>query len=282
MHDSVAPIPYLPTKQVLVSRHDGDLICQQIDAVAEEVPVALEYNGISHAVMLASATDLEDFALGFSLSEGIIDLPSDLYDCEVVPDSKGIRVAMQISSERFIRLKAMRRSLAGRTGCGLCGAESLQQVVRRPSTVASRATVNSASLRAAFQSMEKLQGLQQRTGATHAAGWLDARHGMTIIREDVGRHNALDKLIGALARKRVPPSDGCLLITSRASYEMVQKAAAAGVGILAAVSAPTALAIQLAEQSGIMLIGFARANRFVVYSHTQRLDQPEEMHALAL
>lgn len=277
MHCVEIPIVYASSKSVIVSRHNGDTVSQHVDTVAEEVPVALEYNGIAHAVMLASPADLEDFSLGFSLSEGIINRAADLYDCEVIEEMDGIRVAMQIATEQFVHLKEKRRTLAGRTGCGLCGAESLQQVVRRPAPVASCAVLDGARLQDAFLNMERLQLLQQRTGASHAAGWLDAQRGMHVIREDVGRHNALDKLVGALARQGADMTAGCFLITSRASYEMVQKAATAGVGVLAAISAPTALAIQLAESCGVMLIGFARGAGYVVYTHPERLNQPEKL-----
>src|SRR5660398_42813 len=168
------------------------------DEVAEEVPVALEYNGISHAVMLATPADLEDFALGFSLTEGILLSPSELYGCEIVEDCNGIRVELSISSERMYILKEKRRSLTGRTGCGLCGTESLPQAVRIPSAVNSRAAFTVDTLHAAFKQMAAQQILQQHTGATHAAAWLAADGQIGVVREDVGRHNALDKLIGAL------------------------------------------------------------------------------------
>ncbi|MGB7194417.1 MAG: formate dehydrogenase accessory sulfurtransferase FdhD [Collimonas pratensis] len=265
---------YSSSAEVAVERWDnGAVSSRSHDMVAEEVPVALEYNGISHAVMMASPADLEDFALGFSLTEGILQDRSELFDCEIVAAEDGIQVQMQIATERFVALKEKRRNLTGRTGCGLCGAETLQQAVRKPAPVASQARFSAAAIYAAMAEMQKRQHLQQVTGATHAAAWLQADGHVGLVREDVGRHNALDKLIGGLMQQN-PPADfasGAVLITSRASYEMVQKAASMGCGFIVAVSAPTALAIRLAEQAGVTLLGFVRQPGHVVYAHPQRL-----------
>jgi len=241
------------------------------DVVAEEIPIALEYNGISHAVMMASPADLEDFALGFSLSEGILADPSELFDCEIVTAADGIQVQMQIASQRFVALKEKRRNLTGRTGCGLCGAETLAQAIRKPAPVISSARFSASALHAAVESMQQQQQLQQATGATHAAAWLHKNGEILLVREDVGRHNALDKLIGALAADKQDFSSGAVIITSRASYEMVQKAATMGIGLIAAISAPTALAIRLAQQADVTLLGFMRQHSHVVYAHGQRL-----------
>ncbi|MBS1186544.1 MAG: fdsC [Burkholderiaceae bacterium] len=249
---------------------EGQTVSAQ-DHVAEEAPVALEYNGISHAVMLATPNDLEDFALGFSLTEGILAAPSELYACEISGDLNGIRIELEIASERFFSLKEKRRTLAGRTGCGLCGTETLPQAIRIPPPVVSQAAFSADTLHAAFRQMEQQQHLQQRTGATHAAAWLAADGQVTLVREDVGRHNALDKLIGALRRAGVNTAAGAAIVTSRASYEMVQKAASAGIGILAAVSAPTALAVRIADVTGLTLAGFVRQHGHSVYTHPQRL-----------
>ncbi|MGQ2980470.1 MAG: formate dehydrogenase accessory sulfurtransferase FdhD [Polaromonas sp.] len=250
-------------------RNDQSRLCH--DNVAEEVPVALEYNGISHAVMLASPYDLEDFALGFSLSEGILAEPSELFDCEVSPAQDGIQVQMRIAGSRFARLKDKRRNLTGRTGCGLCGAETLQQAIRSPAPVTSSALFAAHALYAGMEAMQTRQQLQQQTGATHAAAWMAADGTIALVREDIGRHNALDKLIGAMAANRDDFSTGAALITSRASYEMVQKAATLGIGFLAAISAPTSLAVQLAEDTGVTLVGFTRHQSHVVYAHARRL-----------
>lgn len=250
-----------------------------LDWVADEVPVALEYNGISHAVMMASPYDLEDFGLGFSLSEGLLADRSELYECDVTDSAHGIQVRMRISEQRFVELKARRRSMAGRTGCGLCGVESLQQAVRRPATVGAGAPVSVASIYAAFDAMQSGQRIQHATGATHAAAWLDARGNLCALREDVGRHNALDKMIGALAAARTDFSAGAALITSRASFEMVQKVATVGIGVLAAISAPTRLAVQLAKDAEVSLIGFVRNRGHVVYAGAQRLIAPDQIDA---
>ncbi len=241
------------------------------DMVAVETPVALEYNGISHVVMLASPADLQDFALGFSLTEGILAAASELYDCEVVTQPEGITVKLQVAASRFAALKEKRRNLTGRTGCGLCGTESLAQVVRRPAPVSHQGTIAGAALLAGMQSMQSLQPLQQQCGATHAAAWMQADGKVDLVREDVGRHNALDKLIGALAARGTDFSQGAVLLTSRASYEMVQKSAAMGIGVVAAISAPTSLAVQLAQESGVTLLGFVRDNGYVAYSHAARI-----------
>ncbi len=242
------------------------------DELAEEVPVALEYNGISHAVMLATPADLEDFALGFSLSEGIVASPRDVYGIETETREHGIAVRLEIASESFMGLKEQRRSLAGRTGCGLCGTESLEQVMRMPAPVKSEASFHTEVIQAAFVQLQLRQALQRETGATHAAAWLRADGHVAMVREDVGRHNALDKLAGALARSGEDIATGAVLVTSRASYEMVLKTASIGAGVLAAVSAPTALAVRLAEQTNITLAGFVRASGHVVYTHSQRLQ----------
>ncbi|MFJ3058102.1 formate dehydrogenase accessory sulfurtransferase FdhD [Herbaspirillum sp. NPDC087042] len=242
------------------------------DVVAEEVPIALEYNGISHAVMMATPADLEDFALGFSLTEGIVATPGELYECEIVPGCEGVQVQMRIATERFVALKEKRRNLTGRTGCGLCGAETLEQAVRHPKAVAQGgAQFTVQQLHAALEQMQARQQLQQATGATHAAAWMDAQGGIVLVREDVGRHNALDKLIGALAEAETDFSQGAAIITSRASYEMVQKAATVGIGFIAAISAPTALAIRLAEETDVTLVGFVRRQGHVVYARPHRL-----------
>jgi FdhD protein len=257
--------------EVAVQRRVGERREELLDYVAEEVPVALEYNGISHAVMLATPDDLEDFAIGFTLTEGIAQRRDEIYDCEVLQDPLGVRVALRISAERFAGLKERRRSLAGRTGCGLCGTESLAQAVRVPPMLRDDTSFGAGMLYRALEAMQAQQALQQRTGATHAAAWISAAGELGPLREDVGRHNALDKLVGALARSRLIGTGGAAIVTSRASYEMVQKAAVAGIGLMAAISAPTALAVRLAEQCNMTLVGFMREGRHVVYSHPHRL-----------
>jgi len=242
------------------------------DWVADEVPVALEFNGISHAVMLATPLDLEDFALGFSLSEGILDHAHELYAVETGESELGITVRLQVSSAAFARLKQRRRTIAGRTGCGLCGTESLAHVSRELPLLADPAgPLERQAIARAMLQVQSLQTLQQATGAVHAAAWCSADGEVQWLREDVGRHNALDKLIGALANNDVDASGGFIAVTSRASFEMVQKTAMAGVPLLAAVSAPTSFAVATAERARLTLVGFARKDDLAVYSHPGRL-----------
>ena len=265
-----------PLSQVQVTRWRNGEVSQAADKVAEEVPIALIYNGVSHAIMLATPQDLEDFALGFSLSEGILHNKSELYDIEVVAQENGIELHLNVATEAFVKLKERRRNLVGRTGCGLCGAESLEQALRLPEIVppsnhaASSPVVNANNIIKAFRTIQSTQVLQQATGATHACAWVNLDGEVQLLREDVGRHNAMDKLIGALA-KLPKKTDGFVLTSSRASVEMVQKVAIAGYSILAAISAPTGLAIRVAEDYGVTLVGFLRDNQFVMYTNSQRI-----------
>jgi len=185
--------------------------------------------------------------------------------------AQGIQVQMRIPAQQFVALKEKRRNLTGRTGCGLCGAETLQQAIRRPPPVSGGVQIPAVAMLVGMAAMQARQPLQQHSGATHAAAWMNADGSIACVREDVGRHNALDKLLGALALLRFDPAAGALLITSRASYEMVQKAATLGIGFIAAISAPTSLAVELAQQAGVTLVGFVRPHSHVVYAHGQRL-----------
>jgi FdhD protein len=262
---------YSPLKQVMVEKcQDGEHVLSA-DIVAEEVPVALVYNSISHVVMLASPQNLEDFALGFSISEGILQHPSELLDCYVSKVEDGIHIDLHISEDRCNALKEQRRNLIGRSGCGLCGAETLKQVIRNINPVNSCALFSAEQIYAGFAQIQLQQNIQRQTGGTHAAGWLNAQGKVEIVREDVGRHNSLDKLLGALLKSGQDLSSGGVLITSRASYEMVQKSATAGIGFLAAISAPTGLAIRLAEQTRLTLLGFVRPHSHVIYTQPQRI-----------
>jgi FdhD protein len=243
------------------------------DQIAEEVPIALVYNGVSHAVMLATPENLEDFALGFSLTEGILKHKSELYDIEVQVHTNGIELHLDVAAERFVSLKGRRRNMAGRTGCGLCGAESLDQVFRLPEESFSQQgemrEISANSILKAHEKIKDLQVLQLATGATHACAWADEEGNIELIREDVGRHNALDKLVGALVK--VDKKGGFIMTTSRASYEMVQKVVMVGFDLLAAISAPTGLAVRIAEEYNVTLLGFVRDKQFVVYSHGARV-----------
>jgi FdhD protein len=241
------------------------------------MPIALVFNGISHVVMMATPKDLEDFALGFSLSEGIVSATHQVLDIEHRSVSEGIELAITITGEAFAQLKNKRRNLTGRTGCGLCGAESLQQAKPVLEPVTSDIKISHQTLQVAINNLQQHQHLhqylQQQTGAVHAAIGCDTEGQLVLAREDVGRHNALDKLLGAMAKQNLNANLGFILVTSRASYEMVVKAARANVGILAAVSAPTSLAITLAEQSHIGLVGFSRPHRHVVYAGQDRFTE---------
>ncbi|WP_295762678.1 formate dehydrogenase accessory sulfurtransferase FdhD [Undibacterium sp.] len=252
-----------------------------IDTVAEEVPVALVYNGISHAVMMASPLQLEDFAIGFSLSEAIVDSCRQIYDIEIVGNAaagQGVEVRLTIAAVCFVRLKEKRRLLAGSSGCGICGIESLkafEAALPAPAPLDLSTRLSAAALLKAFAEMPQFQSINALTGAMHAAAWADLDGNILMLREDVGRHNAMDKLIGAMAVTEQQSGQarpaGFVMMSSRASYELVQKAARAGMPVLATISAPTSLAIKIAADAGITLIGFVRDASFVSYTHTARI-----------
>ena len=258
-------------QQTTVDRWKGTLYERKQDFIAEEVPISLIYNGIPHVVMLATPTNLEEFALGFSITEGIIKNPQELLSARIYNRSKGIEVQLKIPDHRFQCMADKGRNLTGRTGCGLCGASTLNQAIRQPQPVKSDIAVSAEDLHLALTELSKHQTLNQVTGAVHAAAWVVPNQGIVEIREDVGRHNALDKLIGFLLRNNKDLSAGFVIVTSRASYEMVQKTAWVGISLLAAISAPTGLAIRLANETGLTLIGFARDDQHVIYTHPQRL-----------
>ena len=242
------------------------------EIVAEEVAVALVYNGVSHAVMMATPCDLEDFARGFSLTEHIIDKPSEIYDIEVEPVEGGIEVRLDIAAQRMARLQERRRSLAGRTGCGLCGVDSIEAAMRPVTVVGATPPVSRGAIERAMAALPLEQRINRVNGATHAAGWARPDGALVAVREDVGRHNALDKLGGALAKSGALQPGGFVVVTSRCSYEMVHKAAALGAAAIAAVSAPTSLAIETAEQAGIALAAFVRDDRLTVYANADRIS----------
>lgn len=243
------------------------------DCVAEETPIAMLYNGVSFAVMMATPHDLEDFALGFSLSEGLIAEPAQLQSVERIELLEGIQLAIAVAPEApAARLDgAAKRLLPGRGSCGICGTRELEDAVRQPGRVRSHGAFRATALERALAQLPARQPMNAATGAVHAAAWADAEGDVVLVREDVGRHNALDKLVGAMVRAGIAPDAGMLLLTSRASYEMVTKAAQAGIGFMAAISAPTALAIELARSAGVCLVGFARPGSHNVYTHPDRL-----------
>jgi len=254
-------------KTVTLSKvHKSSSIKDEVqENIAEETPIALIYNGISHVVMMGSPSDLEDFAVGFSVTEGIVNDISDIY-CK----DDGIELNIKISSECFVKLKEVRRNLTGRTGCGLCGAESLSQAMRIPKVEISNQNFHSKHILKALKNFSNDQKLQKKTGATHASAIFSDIGDLKIIREDVGRHIALDKLIGASLKNKICESD-FVVTSSRASYEMVQKIAYFNLKLLVAISAPTGLAIRMADSLDITLIGFAREARYTIYSHNQRI-----------
>ncbi len=246
------------------------------EIVAEEVAVALVYNGISHAVMMATPADLEDLGVGFSLTERIVENVAEIHDIQIEEvavgsSGRGIEVRLEISARRIAGLQARRRSLAGRTGCGLCGVESLDAALRLVPVSPPSGPVSRQAIERAMSALPGLQTINQMNGASHAAGWAGADGMLTVVREDVGRHNALDKLAGALARTGAAPGGGFVVVTSRCSYEMVQKAASLGAAAIAAVSAPTSLAIETAERAGIALAAFVREGRLTVYANDERI-----------
>ncbi|HEX7802853.1 MAG TPA: formate dehydrogenase accessory sulfurtransferase FdhD [Pseudoxanthomonas sp.] len=242
-----------------------------MDLLAEEVPVAVHYDGVPFAVMMASPGDLQDFAYGFSLTEGRA-VADDIVGVEQRAVLEGILLDIRTRNPASGDAVA-ERLMPGRSGCGICGTRLLEEVVKRPASVLDGVAIDIAALELALAALQERQPLNKATGATHAAAWASADGALALVREDVGRHNALDKLIGAMLRGKFDPRTGFVLVTSRASYEMVTKAAIAGIGLLAAISAPTALAVDLARDCGLTLVGFARPGRQVVYSHPQRLQK---------
>lgn len=259
-------------QQSKVDRWQGNQHSSQLDYIAEEVPVSLVYNGVPHVVMLATPTNLEDFALGFTITEGIIENLSELQSLRIYNHANGIEIRLKIPETRNCNLSEKGRNLTGRTGCGLCGASTLDQAVRETRFVQGELNILATELTTALSEINKYQELNQLTGAVHAAAWVIPGLGIQYVREDVGRHNALDKLIGLLLRVGKNPAMGFVLITSRASYEVVQKAASVGITLLAAMSAPTGLAVRLATEAGLTLVGFVRDAQHVVYSHPARLN----------
>lgn len=254
-----------------IERHRGDNNVSIADAVAEEIPVAFVYNERPHAVMMATPMDLQDFALGFSLTEAIIATAQQCEKVEIVPVLAGIELRITIPPPQADALALRVRQLTGRTGCGLCGAQTLDAAVRHPAAVPEPDSIDANALHRALADLYRHQPINIATGAVHAACWATSQGEIVLSREDVGRHNALDKLIGAMQRESIDPRTGFLVITSRASYEMVMKAATVGIGLLAAISAPTALAIALAQETNVTLIGFARADGYGIYTHSARV-----------
>ena len=259
---------------------DSDIIVtERQDTLAKEVPVALVYNDIAHTVMMCSPRDLEDFAMGFSLTEGIINKPADIYGIDIEEVCNGMEARIELATRCFVALKDHRRTLTGRTGCGICGAEQIQQVYKNVAKLDRTLTFNICQFDTCLQQLYEAQELGKQTGSTHAAAFFSVEGKLLAIREDVGRHVALDKLLGWHAKADKP--QGFIVVTSRASYEMVQKTVSCGIEMLVAISAATDLAVQMAEQYNLTLVGFARESRATIYSGKERLltPLPSSVHA---
>jgi FdhD protein len=242
-----------------------------IRAIPDETAVALVHDASTTAVMMATCADLEDFGVGFSFTEGIVSRSSEIRDLEVIEGHDGVEVRMWLSPDRSAWLAGRRRLLTGSTGCGLCGVESLAQAVRDLPRVDGDIQISAGQVASAVSALSPLQPLGAATRATHAAGLWTTERGMIAVREDVGRHNALDKLVGATVRAGEDATRGVVVLTSRVSVEMVQKAAMLGAPILVAISAPTALAVRTAEACGLTLAAVARADGFEVFAHPHRI-----------
>lgn len=247
-------------------------------SVPEETALALSYDAGTYAVMMGTPQDLEDFAVGFSLTEGIINSMSDIESLEVVPQDEGIELRMWLAKRNADQLHERRRHIAGPTGCGLCGIDSIAEAMKPVAIVGDGIRVTPQEIMTAMQGLYPLQKLNTITRAVHAAAFWAPQAGIMEIREDVGRHNALDKLAGALARKNIAASEGAVLLTSRVSVEMVQKTASIGATLIVSVSAPTALAIRMAERAGITLAAIARADGFEIFTHMHRISSGEATH----
>lgn len=274
----ISPLAHLPVQVFGEAGLPPEGLSRE-DTLAAEVPVALVFNGVSHAVMMATPLDIEDFALGFALSEGILDSAADCRGIEAtaldavtagLPQGMpGIEVQLEISPRTFERLKGRRRSLAGRTGCGVCGVESFAALDLSPPRVPAHpwaAQIDLALVLRAVQGLRAQQALNARAGALHAAGWAGMDGALTDVLEDVGRHNALDKLLGRLARTGRTGQPGFVVMTSRGSHELLRKCAQLGVPALATVSAPTAMGVQMAQLCGIALWGLVRPPRALRYT----------------
>ena len=248
-------------------------------ALPEECAISLTYNGGAYAVMMATPQDLEDFAFGFSLTEGIVASIAEIERVQVIEEALGIELRMRLAGPPGAAYAERKRYLAGPTGCGLCGIESLSEAMRPPRKVRSETMFSPDDLMTAMDALASNQSLHRETHAVHAAGlWSPLQSAFLAVREDVGRHNALDKLAGALAQRSLSGADGFVVLTSRVSVEMIQKAAAIGVPLVVAVSAPTALAVRMAQVAGVTLVAIARRDGFETFTHSHRILQQEPAH----
>ena len=268
-----AALPEDAVTSLPVRRWRGGEWQQVDDNVAAEVPVALSYNSIPHVVMMATPQDLEDMGVGFTVSESLVANYSELRGVELDTSSGAFELRLSVTGSRLGEMLQRRRNLTGRTGCGVCGAETVEDAIRRPPPVPAGGATTRERLGAALRQLRALQPLGALAGSLHAAAWVKWTGELHLVREDVGRHNALDKLIGAKLRRGESLADGYVMVTSRASYEMVQKAATLGIRMLVAVSAPTSLGVGLARDCGLTLGGFAREDQQVIYSHPERVHE---------
>ena len=259
-----------PTARHLFTRIQGNTSVTNEASIAEEVPVAFVYNQRPHVVMMCSPQDLDDLAVGFTVTEGVCEA-RDIVRVEVERHQRGIQLSIEIPVASGDRLAARARAISGRTGCGLCGVEAIDDAVRPPRVVDSALRVTHATLFRAGAALDAWQPLNRETHTIHAAAWATTDGVLRVVREDVGRHNALDKTLGALLRSGTDPRAGFLLLTSRASFELIQKAAVCGVPLVAAVSRPTGLAVRMAHDAGISLVGLLRGETANVYSHPERV-----------
>ncbi|MDP9837497.1 FdhD protein [Neorhizobium huautlense] len=270
-HDTVTNLTATTASVPQVIRRDG-VVREAVRSVPEEVPIAFSYGGSSHAVMMGTPADLEDFATGFSLTEGIITSLAEIETIDVLQEGDGIDVQVTLAEDKEDALRARRRHMAGPVGCGLCGIESIEQAMRPVPNVSAVDLVLSAhDVVAASSALNHAQPLHAQTRAVHGAGFFVPGEGLIAVREDVGRHNALDKLSGAVLRAGRQGGVGAVVVTSRISVEMVQKAAILGAPILIAISAPTALAIRTAEAAGLTLVALARGEDFEIFTHAGRI-----------
>lgn len=263
--------PDQPLASLSVRRWRDGVWQQAEDNIAAEVPVALSYNSIPHVVMMATPRDLEDMGVGFTVSESLVADHSELRGVELDISSGAFEIRLAVTGSRLGEMLQRRRNLTGRTGCGVCGAETVEDAIRRPPPVPAGGSTTREQMVAALRRLRELQPLGALAGSLHAAAWVSWEGEVQQVREDVGRHNALDKLIGARLRAGQSMADGYVMVTSRASYEMVQKTATLGIRMLVAVSAPTSLGVELAQQCGLTLVGFAREEQQVIYSHPGRV-----------
>ena len=257
--------------ELKAQRWERGKVSEATETIAEETPVAVVYNGIPHVVMMATPQDLEDFVLGFSLTEELIVSPDQLQRVECIRYSQGIEIQATVAPEREEIIATRTRRLTGRTGCGICGADSVTAVLKELHPIAPGPAIQQSAVQTAFDSLASHQTLNAASGAVHAAAWARLDGTIEVVREDVGRHNALDKLIGALLKRGTDPRSGFVVVTSRASFEMVQKTTVLGAPLMAAISGPTGLAVRVAQQAGLTLVGFARGTRHTIYTHPERM-----------